>query len=237
MNKIILTLIGLIIFFSISGQEVQKLNYQLNFGTSISFPYNKTVETLTEFEEHPIVNYTSGYDYFAEFIFIYNLNKRMTLNTGVSFINSKLHVKSTVARIEKDGIERNNYLGIPVEFNYQIFEKIPLRIGLGAYLNLLLKSQEKGTMYIDTNGFSIYYPDPLLESMEIVQDYENDITDNYNPLDFGLSTKVEYEFKFANNVSIVLFSKFNYGLTNTRKESSTIVWKNYILLFGLGVKI
>jgi hypothetical protein len=237
MNKLILTIIGLIILLSISGQEVQKLNYQINFGTNISIPYKKTIETHQEFEGHPIMNFKSGYDYFVEFILTYNLNPRMSLNSGVSFINNKLQVNSTAGQIEQDGIIRTNYLGIPLEFNYQIFENIPLRIGFGAYLNLLIKSKEKGTMYIDTTGFSNYYPDPYLESMEIIQEYDNDITGNYNNLDFGLTSKVEYEFKAIKNTSMVVFSKFNYGLTNTRKGSSSIEWKNYNLLFGLGIKI
>lgn len=237
MNKLIFTIIGLILFLSISGQEVQKFNYQINFGTNISIPYKKTIETFQEIEGHPIMNFKSDYDYFIELILTYNLNSRMTFNTGVSFINNKLQVNSTAGQIEQDGIIRTNYLGIPLEFNYQIFENIPLRIGLGAYLNLLLKSKEKGTMYIDTTGFSNYYPDPYLESMEIIQEYDNDITSYYNTLDFGLTSKVEYEFKAIKNTSIVVFSKFNYGLTNTRKGTNSVVWKNYNLLFGLGIKI
>lgn len=213
------------------------MNYQTSFGTSISIPYKKTIDILPEFDGHPIINYESGYDYFVELMLLYNLNERMTLNTGVSFINAKLQVKRVAGPTEQDGIIRTNYLGIPLEFNYQIFENIPLRIGFGAYFNLLLKSKEKGTMYIDTTGISNYYPDPLLESMENVQEYENDISDNYKPYDFGLSSKVEYEFKVIKNISMLVFSKFNYGVINSRKETSPIVWKNYNLLFGLGFKI
>jgi hypothetical protein len=222
MIKLTLTIFGIIIIFSISGQEINKFNYQISSGTSISIPYKKTIKTHPDFEGYPIVRSKSDISYFIEFILVTRLNSQLTFNTGVSYINSNLKVNSASSHIEKDGIIRTSYLGVPLEINYQVSENIPIRIGLGVYLNLLVKSEEKGTEFLDTTGISQLIPDSVLATLNLIREYNNNMTEEYNFFDFGLTAKVEYEFNLAENISMVLFSKFNYGLDKYAKNKNCI---------------
>ncbi len=171
MYKSTITLIGFILFLNTSAQEVQKFNYQLNFGTSISFPYQKTYEFPVT-EGKFISSFKPGYNYFIEFMTSYNFNHRMLLNAGASFINNQIQENNISGPFEKDGIIRNSYLGIPIIFDYQVLKKTPLRAGLGVYINFLLYAKEKGTRYADTSGLSSYFPDPVLESYIDGKEYD-----------------------------------------------------------------
>lgn len=234
MNKLFLTLIGIVILFRISGQEINRFNYQVNIGTNISIPYKETVDI---YNSSAILEYKSDFSYFFDFILDYHLNNRMNINIGVSYLNTRIKRYGYYGPTEYDGTLASNFIGIPLEINYQILENIPIRIGFGPYLNFLLNSKEEGTMYIDTTGFPY---DPVLETFETIQKYEYDRMYQFNPLDFGVFAKIEYEYKLNEKASLVVFSKFNFGLVNSIKERSRYSyyeWRNYNLLLGIGIKI
>lgn len=238
MNKIIFSLLGLILFFSTIGQETKKINYQINFGASVSIPYKSQIEIEWNSDDGPITYFKPDIGYFAELMLSYNFNKRMLLNTGASFITSNLQEHSFIGIVERNGIRQTNYLGIPLTFDYQVLKNKALRAGLGLYLNFLINAKEKGTRYLDTTGFYIYYPDPALESLEPVEEYNANVTERFNLIDFGLIAKVEYEFKLTEKFALLVFSKFNFGLAKIRELPNWYdEWRNYNFLFGVGLKI
>lgn len=238
MYKSTITLIGFILFFNVSAQEVQKFNYQLNFGTSVSIPFKSQVENIWSNDGKPFTYFKSDIGYFAELMISYNFNKRMLLNTGISYINGSLQSNISSGAFEQDATIHTNYLGIPVMFDYQILKNKPLRVGLGCYINFLVNAKEKGTRYTDTTGFYIYYPDPVLQSIEPEEEYNTNVTEHFNLLDFGLIAKVEYEFKLTEKIALLVFSRFNYGLIEIRERTNWVEkWKNYNFLFGVGLKI
>lgn len=243
MRKITLTLIGLL-FLNVNlivGQEFKKIDYQFGFGTTVSIPYKKTVELWPEFEGHPKTDYNSSLGYFFELIISYKINAKFAINSGLNYNYGRLKINDKIGLTESKGNITNSYLNVPILIRFQLSDNIPISFSSGAYMGILIGAKEKGTSYIDTAGF-VDSGDPVLESIEPVQDYNNDIKGNYKKYDFGLSTQLDFEVKLNNKFSGIIFSRFNYGLTDvitneTYTNSSASEWKNMNLMFGIGLRL
>ncbi len=233
--KHFITILGIFTLTSIFGQDLKKIDYQIDFGTTLTIPYKKTIEIWPEVVGHPITDYSSDFGYFFEFMISYNISKKLEINSGLLYNHYKFKINDKVALTESKGDLISSYLHLPILIKYKLSENVPISFSSGPYLGLLIKANEKGTSYIDTAGFIFTDPEPII--IEPIQKYDNDIKKNYKKFDFGLSIQLDYEIKINNKISGVIFSRFNYGLIDVLKNNNAYKWKNYDLIIGFGIKI
>ncbi|MCK4663201.1 MAG: PorT family protein [Bacteroidales bacterium] len=241
--KYIILITGIIAVTNLFGQEFKKIDYQVDFGTTFSIPYKKTIEIWTNIEGHPKTDYSSGFGYFFEFMISYNINTNLAIISGLNYNLNKFEIYDKIGLTESKGDLTSSYLHLPILINYSVSDKLPISISAGTYLEFLINAREKGTSYIDTAGFVFGdVPDPVIVAIEPVQDYNNDIKKNYKDFDFGLSVQLDYKLTLSDRLLCVVFSRFNYGLLDVitndiQVNSSASKWKNYNLLIGIGLKL
>ena len=235
-------ILGLISFGEIYSQDFKKINYQLDFGTTLTIPYKNTIEIWPEFEGHPQTDYSTNFGYFLEALISYNLNSKYSISTGLNYNLTSLKINDKIGLTENKGNLTNSFLTLPVLIKYRLSDKIPITISAGPYLGLLISANEKGTSYIDTAGFIFADPDPILESIEPIQKYDTDIKKDYTSIDYGISIQLDYEIKLSQGLKGVILTRFNYGLKDVLtndlvNNSSANDWKNYNFMIGFGLKL
>jgi len=232
----------ILVFFAVTnlfGQEAKKFDYQVDFGTTFSIPYKKTVEVMQNFEGHPITNYSSNFGGFCELFVSYCLNSKFAINSGLNFNYNRLKINDLRGIFVKKGYLSTSYLSLPILINYQISNEIPLSFSVGTSLSLLLNTTEKGTVSVDTSKVISEYPEPGL--IDIHQDYNHNITKGYATFDIAITSQVGYQLKINEKFNGVIFTRFNYGLKDVIEKylataSSATYWKNYNLMIGFGIK-
>lgn len=226
-----------------SQTETGKMNYQLNFGTTLTVPYKKTIEISPNINNNPQTDYNSNFGYFLEFLVSYNFNNKYAISTGLNYNNNTLKIDDKIAYTENKGTLTSSYLNLPILFRYRFSDKIPLSISAGPYFGLLIGATEKGTTYIDTAEFVFITPnDPVIESIEPIHKYDNDIKKDYTKIDFGLLVELNYELKLCKRLTGVILTRFNYGIKNVltddlANKNIASKWQNYNLIIGFGIKI
>ena len=239
---LMILLLGLISLVEIYAQDFKKISYQLDFGTTLTIPYKKTIEVMPEFAGHPQTDYCSDFGYFLELFISYKLNSKYSISTGLNYNYTVLDINDKIGLIENKGNLTNSYLTLPFMIKYRLYEKIPITISAGPYLSMLISANEKGTSYTDTSRFVIYAPDPVTESIEPIQKYDTDIKKDYTSIDYGASLQLAYEVKISQAIHGVILTRFNYGLKNVltnnlMNNSSAKEWKNYNVMLGFGLKL
>lgn len=243
MKQILTILIlGVIAKGNIYSQETKKYNYQFDLGTTLSVPYKKTIEIWPEIEGHPQTDYGSSYGYFCELLVSYNINQKFFVQTGLNYNSNRIDINDKIGLFENKGKISTSYINIPLYLGLRPIDNLPLSVSVGPYIGFILTAKEKGTSYIDTAGFVIMEPDPVLQSIEPKKDYDTDIKGDYASIDFGLSLQLYYELKLSENLRGVILTRFNYGLTNALtndliNNNSVSDWKNYSLSVGFGLKL
>ncbi|TCO09636.1 outer membrane protein with beta-barrel domain [Natronoflexus pectinivorans] len=235
-------ILGLFTIGEISAQDFKRINYQLDFGTTLTIPYKSTIEIWPEIDKHPHTDYSPNFGYFLEVMISYNLNRKYSINTGLNYNYTALGISDKIGLFENKGNLTNSYLTFPVLIKCRLSNKLPISISTGPYLSLLISANEKGTTYIDTAGFIFDDPDPLLESIEPIQKYNTDVKKNYSAIDYGISLQLDYDIKLSQRLNGVVLTRFNYGLKNVLtndlvNNSSANDWKNYNFMIGFGVKL
>ncbi|MGD9994277.1 MAG: porin family protein [Salinivirgaceae bacterium] len=242
MKQILMILIlGQISLGEINAQDLKKINYQFDFGTTLTIPYKSTIEIWPEIDNHPQTDYSSNFGYFLEVLISYNLNSKYSISTGLNYNLTSLKINDKIGLIENIGNLTNSYLTFPVLIKCRLSDKIPITISAGPYLGLLISANEKGTSYIDTAGLVFAEPDPVI-LIEPTQKYDTNIKKDYTSIDYGLSIQLDYEISLSSGLKGVILSRFNYGLkyvlTNDLvNNSSAKDWKNYHLMIGIGLKL
>jgi len=225
----------ILVFFAVTnlfGQEAKRFDYQVSCGTTVSMPYPKIFE-LWKFEGSPIIEYSSDFGYFCEFLVSYHINSKLTVNMGLNYNYNRVKV-NFISEVFKDiGNRTNSYVSLPVFMSYRI-DKIPLSFSVGTYLGLLTNANEKGTISIDTA--KVVLPDGSSFELEPIEKYDRNIKDVYDKFDFGISSQVDYQLKISEKLNGVIFTRFNYGLKNVIADKNAWAWKNYNLMIGLGIK-
>ncbi|MCK9207958.1 MAG: PorT family protein [Salinivirgaceae bacterium] len=235
--KHILLIITFISVTSLFGQDFKKVDYQFDFGTSMTIPYKKSIERFPNID-NPKTDYSSSFGYFFEFIGTYNLNSTFSIYSGINYQATRLGINDMVGAITNTGYIATSYLNIPIFFKYHVLSS--LSISAGSYIGVLISAKEKGTTYID---LSVLDPsDPILETIDPTQDYNNNISRDYKKYDFGLSSQLDYEIGLSDKLSGIIFTRLNYGLINVITNdistyNSAKDWKNINLLLGIGIKI
>lgn len=238
---ILILFLGLITLGEIFAQDFKRINYQLDFGTTLTIPYKKTIDILPEIDGHPQTDYSSNFGYFLEVLISYNLNSKYSINTGLNYNFTTLAINDINGLFENKGNLTNSYLTIPVLMKCRLFDKMPITISAGPYLSMLISAKEKGTTYIDTAGVVLVEPDPLFESIEPIQKYDTDIKKDYTVIDYGVSLQIDYEIILSQGLNGVILTRMNYGLKDVLSndlvnKSSANDWKNYNLMIGFGLK-
>jgi hypothetical protein len=242
MKQILMLLIlGLISLGEIYAQDFKKINYQFDFGTTLTIPYKRTIEIWPEIDNHPQTYYSSNFGYFLEVLISYNLNSKYSMTTGLNYNLTSLKINDKIGLFENKGNLTNSYLTFPVMIKCHLSEKIPITISAGPYLGLLISANEKGTSYIDTAGLVFAEPDPVIQ-IEPKQNYDTDIKKDYTSIDYGLSVQIDYEINLSCGLKGVILTRFNYGLKDVLtndlvNNSSANDWKNYNLMVGFGLKL
>ena len=242
MKQILMILIlGLISLGEIYSQDFKKINYQLDFGTTLTIPYKKTIEIWPDFAGYPQTDYSTNFGYFLEALISYNLNSKYSISTGLNCNLTSLKINDKIGLIESKGNLTNSYLTFPVLIKFRLSDKKPITISAGLYLGLLISANEKGTSYLDTAGLVFAEPDPIIQ-IEPTQKYDTDIKKDYTSIDYGLSIQLDYEISLSRGLKGVILSRFNYGLkdvlTNDLINNSLAKdWKNYNLMIGFGLKL
>ncbi len=242
MKKIFIILIlGLISTGEVFAQNSKKINYQFDFGTTLTIPYKSTIEIWPELDGHSQTDYNSDFGYFLEFLVSYSLNSKYAITTGLTYNHSSTKIYDQIGLFENKGNLTNSYISIPILFKYRPTKRLPLSISVGPYLGYLIKANEKGTSTIDTTGLIFFEPEPIFDS-GTTHEYETDILKDYSSFDYGLSIQLEYEIKISQILNGIILTRFNYGLKNVLtndlvNNSSASNWKNYNLMIGFGLKI
>jgi hypothetical protein len=242
MKQILMILIlGLISLGEIYSQDFKKINYQLDFGTTLTIPYKNKIEIWPEFEGHSQTDYSTNFGYFLEALISYNLNSKYSISTGLNYNLTSLKINDKIGLIENKGNLTNSFLTLPVLIKYRLSDKIPITISAGPYLGLLISANEKGTSYFDTAGLVFAEPDPMIE-IEPTRKYDTDIKKDYTSIDYGFSIQLDYEINLNREFKGVILTRFNYGLKNVLtndliNNSSAKEWKNYNLMIGFGLKL
>lgn len=243
MKKILIILIlGLISCGDILAQDLKKFNYQLDLGTTLTIPFKNTIEIWPDTDNPPQTNYRSNLGYFFEFLVSYNLNKKYAISTGLNYNYNSLKIDNTIGLIEDKGNLTTSYFTLPVLCRYRFSDKIPLSISVGPYLGFLVIAKENGISYIDTARFVPVKPDPVLDSIEPRQKYNNDISKDYTSIDIGLSVQCDYEIKLSKRLTGIILTRFNYGfkdvITNDMVNNNLANdWRNYNFMIGFGIKL
>jgi hypothetical protein len=222
------------------GQDFKKINYQLSFGTTVTIPYKKSIEIWPEVDGHPRTEYGSNFGYFSEFLIFYNINKKISINSGLNYNYSRLKINDKIGFVESKGNITSSYIQIPVLISYHLSDKLPISISSGPYLGLLISAKEKGTSYIDNT--IIGSGDPAMYLLEPVYEYDNIIRKDYSSIDVGLSMQINYEIRIGENLTGVILTRFNYGLVDVMtneivNKNTASEWKNYNLMIGLGIRL
>ena len=243
MKQILFILIsGLISFGDIYAQDLNQINYQLDFGTTLTIPYKNTIEIWPEINDHPQTNYNYDFGYFIEFFISNNLSAKYEISTGFNYTYNSLNIEENIGVVENKGILTSSYLKIPVLFKYRLSDKLPISLSAGPYFSLLVNANEIGTTYIDTSELIYEEPDPVIESINSVQKYDNDIKKNYTSIDYGFSIQFDYEIPISKKLNGVILSRFNYGLKDiiiNELENKNLAndWKNCYINIGFGLKL
>ena len=230
MKQIILILI---VLFStnIYAQELKKVEYELNLGTSISIPYQKTIDKTTDFGQRFIIKSSSNIAYFGELLYQYNFTPKIAISSGFNFSQYKWKSNFQSELTERKGTVKESYLNFPFLFQYQPFGNIPVYLSAGPYIGVLLSAKETGSNLSD---LPLYDTDGNI--VEANSNFEYDVKQAFKSYDFGLSTKIKYKIKINSKIACVFFCRFNYGLMDVRKDE-IIEWKNYNLMTGIGLSI
>lgn len=244
MRNITGVLLGIIVSASAIGQVNKKWHFQLDFGTTLTVPFMKTEENSSGHNGQTIdvekINYSSEFGYFAEIMASHNLNPELSLLMGGSYSNKTFEITSEAGLLSSKGTITTSHIRIPLQLRYNLMKKIPVAISFGPYLSVLTGANEKGTLYLDTANMTLSDPnDPLLLPET---NYSDDIKENFEALDYGLTIQLDYEILVSKKITGMILTRFNYGLTEVIKEhpagiSSPERWKNYNFDIGVGIKI
>ncbi|GAO29124.1 porin family protein [Geofilum rubicundum] len=240
-------LIPFILFLSllstgeILAQDLKKVNYQIDFGTTLSMPYKKTIEVWPELENHPETNFSADWGYFFEMILSVPINSRNSILTGLNYSYFSTKINDRNGSFEHRGTISNSYITLPLMFKYRFSEEIPVSIASGPYLSFLVGAKEKGYTHFDSSKLDTDTPDPIFEPLEPTQEYNRDVKENYASTDYGLAIQLDYEISVREKYNILLLTRFNYGLkdvitSNLDTQNTASYWKNYSFMFGAGFK-
>lgn len=240
-------LIALILFLGLlsSGemlaQDQKQMAGQINFGTTLTMPYKKTISVWPELENHPETNYSADWGYFFEFVWTASINSRNSILTGLNYSYFSTKIKDRNGSFEHRGTISNSYITLPLLFKYRLSEKIPVSIASGPYLSFLVGAKEKGYTHFDSSKLDTEVPDPIFEPLEPTQKYNRDVKESYASTDYGLAIQLDYEIRVREKYNILLLTRFNYGLkdvitSNLDTHNTASYWKNYSLMFGAGLK-
>jgi hypothetical protein len=244
--KLIVTIIGLFAFTNLFSQNFKRIEYQIGFGPTLTIPYKRSVDTYPEaFESGPQTVYTPNFGYFFEYMMSYNISSRIAFYTGLNYNLNQYNKddKFELIFMERKGTLTSSNFYIPAFIRCRLSENIPFLLSAGPYFNFLIHAREKGTLFIDSVQ-TIYFGGlyNLIKSMDPIQKYENNTTEEYRYFDYGLSSQLDYEFKLNKNIDAVIYSRFNYGIkrktaSNFFSQSISTNWRNYTLMIGFGLKL
>lgn len=238
--KITIVTILLLTPFIAFSQQANPVSFQLNIGTSVSIPYQRHLETMTEFSGHPETDYRSNLGFFGEVLTGKSINERVDLLAGLQYNFSRIKVHDQLGALESRGTINTGYLGLPLLIKYKISDRVPFSVSLGPTFGYILTAREKGTMKIDASELSENNDDILISS-DPVFSYDNNIRDNYTHFDVGLSTQFDYHLEISSRLGLILFTRLNLGMidviaTDTSLNSSAKKWKQHTLFAGLGIE-
>jgi hypothetical protein len=233
MKKILLFL-ALFITIEIHAIDKEKFVYQFDAGIDISIPYKENIVWIPAFHDQPFTNFISDNGYFHNVSIGYLMKRNWLLYTGVTYSQSSLEYydKYQNVDIKIEAKIQSAYLRVPLLLSYE-YSEIPFMFGFGTYVGIMTKEKETGTVYVsDAVSYNFDYGNKMVLDFDPINK-ENSRTVTYNKFDFGIITQVLYNLKLNETLSTVLFTRFNFGLTNTL-DSKEYTWKNYSLTFGVG---
>ena len=141
-------ILGLLIFDNSFGQDFKKIDYQFDFGTTLTIPYKKSIEIWPEFDGHPKTDYSSAFGYYFELMISYHFNSKIAINSGFNYNYNTLKINDKIGLTENKGSLTSSYLNLPILVKYRLSNNIPISISAGPYLGLMISANEKGTSYL-----------------------------------------------------------------------------------------
>jgi len=239
----------LLLFFSLlilhESEAQDKFEFELNSGISYSIPYQKEVSILitdVDVDGGTNTNYNSNNDYFIGFLISYKLNNKQSLSTGLSYVKYSLEITDYQLFQEQEGHLETNYFNIPFLFNQKYSDSSSFSISFGPYVGILIDANENGTSYTDR---AIVQLNPNNPRFQLQKEYNNDISNDYQNMDFGLLIQQNFEIKIHKSLFLNLFARFNLGLMNVitsdifdreTEYSAAEKWFNSYASFGGGIK-
>lgn len=220
------------IMINLNAQEVKKKSYNIKFGTCIPIVFENLDLQYFGGNDYYDANFQSKLGYYGNLSMTIPFQNNFSFTFGISYKKNELKIERnwTIAafyRYYDKGTIESRYITIPFSFNYSISKTVPLEIGLGSYIGILIKSEDKG---IEDKGIGV----PSIH-------YNNGINSTffYKKLDFGISVPLKYSFIIKENYSLFTFTEFECGIMNAKKHimSDDSKWLNLNWILGLGLQL
>ncbi len=147
-------------------------------------------------------------------------SRKSFLRTGINYSQKGIISKEKITLTDNNGnnigesrvIFRNNYLQVPITYNYCIGKNVKYFFGIGFYYSHLI------TAVLD------YSPRFKIEGAELPIDF----SDQYNKSDYGLITQLGVKFKIKSRFSGIITLINEKGLSNIGKLDEKIYFTKEI---------
>jgi len=162
----------------------------------------------------------------SDFTFLININvlKKLSLNTGISLLHSKIEAEDKTIGIENSKeifIEKEKYISIPFLISYQVIniKKLELSPIIGVYLNEIIYKYSKISNISRTIESSKYFNDFEAPFLNFEAGFNTDYKLNKN---LALSLKLRY----------IAWDIYSFTKQPTHMDLSNI----YTISIGVGIK-
>jgi len=225
------TIIAVTIFFlslGLQGECQDKISLQFDAGANISFPTKKQIVFYPGGHRFYARNYSSSISYNLGVLLNYSINRHLFISYGLSlfqnrydFIEYRYHMVYSylpngdlIVPTGEEGYSKQTYLNFSSILELRFFNKLPVNIGIGPYIGVLLGQKEN---LPPDEGFN----------------------QTYIPFDIGFNPRLNIELLKRTDFAFSLFAMSNLGLANLwpgEMENPSEAWKNNNLKLGIGLK-
>ncbi len=186
----------LILSSSILAQD-KKVNFEFSIGPTISLP--KTQENSANFNTSTDTKTNIGF--FGQAGIRLFLNEKTSMNTGIGYYLDRFSVEFSNPDSPVKNWRRNiHQFQIPIGFDYHFGINKSFSVGLGGFVNFTLSANEKGEIDFPSNEDRNFLTNA---------DFDNEIKDRYNTINFGAFLILRKEFQLTQNLDGFVLLKVN----------------------------
>ncbi len=254
-NRSTITFIGIIFLFfcsvSTKAQDDKILNHKLSLGIkqgiSISNTYGGPNLDDSQIKKSERTGITSGAIGIYSFSDIFSL--KIELNYEQKGFRTEMWIDSITFFSDSggaytcknsyfgwDATNKYDYLTMPILANIHFGKKFKVFFEAGTYYGFLLSARYNGyhDHYIDPED-AVHSDDPTITSGHDKTEYNTNTREGMTKFDLGLTLGTGIQVLIKNKFNLLVYTRYNYGLTKIYKKSSVDVITNRTIDSGLGL--